>query len=151
MKIKFSDKSKIAIIRIRGKRNIEPKIKKTLELLRLRKPNHCVVMENSCYVRGMLNLVKDYVTFGQIDNNALERLLYKKGKKGAKRLSEILNNDEIVDITKKIMDGAKVSEFATPVFALKPPRKGYKDIKQPYPKGDLGARPDISPLIKRMT
>ncbi len=145
------DKMKIAIIRVRGKRNIEPKIKKTLELLRLRRPNHCIVIEDSCYTKGMLNLVKDYVTFGPINEDALLSLLSKKGKKGAKRLSEILTKEEIKDIAKKIIAGAKVNEFVDSVFTLKPPRKGYRDIKRPYPKGDLGARPDISSLIKRMS
>lgn len=141
---------KIAIVRIRGRRNMEPKIRKTLELLNLRKPNHCVVMDDSPYTKGMLNLVKDYVTFGPISEDALVRVLSKKGRKGSKRLCEISKEAEIKDMAKKIIGGAKVKDFADPVFALKPPRKGYRDIKQPYPRGDLGARPDISPLVKRM-
>lgn len=34
---------------------------------------------------------------------------------------------------------------------LKPPPKGFKNIKKPYPKGDLGYRgKEINELIKRM-
>ncbi len=141
---------KIAIIRIRGRRNMNPKIKKTLELMNLRKPNHCVLMDDSPYTKGMLNLVKDYVTFGPINEDALVHLLYKRGKKGSKRLSEISNEAEIKDMAKKIAEGAKVKEFVDPVFTLKPPSGGRRDIKQPYPAGELGARPDMSTLVKRM-
>lgn len=142
---------KLAIIRIRGIRNIKPKIVKTLELLRLHKPHHCVIMEDSKYTKGMLNVAKDYLAFGPINEEVLSRLILKKGKKGAKRLSQILNPDEIKEVAKKIFAGAKVNEFLDPVFQLKPPKKGYGDIKQSYPKGELGARPDMSALIRRIT
>ncbi|MFA5077264.1 MAG: uL30 family ribosomal protein [Candidatus Micrarchaeia archaeon] len=142
---------KIAIIRVRGRRNMDPKIKMTLELLNLRRPNHCVVVEDTPYFKGMFNLVKDYVTFGPISEQALAHLLYKRGKRGSKRLSETSKEGEIAEIAKKLMaPGAKTKEFADPVFTLRPPSKGYKDIKQHYPRGDLGARPDISALVKRM-
>lgn len=141
---------KLAIIRVRGIRNMDPKIKMTLELLNLRKPNHCVVMEDSPQTKGMLNVVKDYATFGPVSEGALFHLILKRGKKGAKKLREISKEGEIMDAVKKIMAGAKVRDFADPVFTLKPPRKGYKDIKRHYPAGDLGARPDISLLIKKM-
>lgn len=141
---------KIAIVRVRGRRNISPKIKKTLEMLNLHRVNHCVLVEDSPYAKGMLNIVKDYVAFGPISEPALLRLIFKRGKKGAKRLSEAAKPAEIQEIARKLMSGAKVKEFMDPVFALKPPNSGYKDIKQPYPRGDLGARPDMSGLIMRM-
>lgn len=141
---------KIAIIRVRGRRNIDPKIKKTLEMLNLHRTNHCVVMDNSPYVKGMLKIVKDYTTFGPIDEVALARLLSKRGKKGSKRLSELFNEAEVKEIAKKIIGGAKVKDFVDPVFTLKPPSGGYKDIKQHYPRGDLGERPNIAELLKRM-
>jgi len=141
---------KLAIIRVRGRRNMDPKIKMTLEMLNLHRIHHCVVVEDSPYTKGMLNLVKDYTTFGPITEEMLVYLLFKRGKKGAKRLSEISSKEEIAAIAKKLMAGAKVREFADRVFTLKPPSGGYKDIKQHYPRGDLGARPDISALVKRM-
>ncbi len=141
---------KIAIIRVRGRRNMKQKIRKTLELLNLRRPNHCVLMDDSEYVKGMLNVAKDYVTFGPINEGAILHLLSKRAKKGSKRLSEISKKDEITAIAKKIIDGAKAKEFADPVFTLRPPSKGWKNIKLPYPIGDLGARPDMNGLIRRM-
>ena len=33
----------IAVVRVRGIRNLKPKIRKTLQLLKLNKPNHAVI------------------------------------------------------------------------------------------------------------
>ncbi len=141
---------KIAVIRVRGRRNLKPKISKTMELLRLNRVNHCVLVEDSPYMKGMFNLVKDYVTFGKVSEEMVIRLLTKRGKRGAKRLSEIMKPEEIAEAAKKIMAGAKVIEFSDPVFTLRPPSKGRRDIKRPYPVGDLGVRPDINPLLRKM-
>ena len=50
---------KLAVIRVRGRRKIRPNIQKTLELLRLERPNHCVLLDDSVQNLGMLQLVKD--------------------------------------------------------------------------------------------
>lgn len=145
---------KLAIIRVRGIRNIKPKIKKTLELLMLHKPNHCVLFEDSKQLRGMLRIAKDYITFGEVDEDTIFRLLYKRGKRGRYRLSSLLSEEEIREIAKKLANDkdAKVRDFVDPVFTLKPPRKGWKNIKLPYPRGALGFRPleSMKDLIKRM-
>ncbi|MBU0586018.1 uL30 family ribosomal protein [Candidatus Micrarchaeota archaeon] len=141
---------KIAVVRVRGRRSLKPKIKKTLELLRLNRTNHCVLIEDSAQNKGMISLLKDYVTFGTVSEEVVVRLLTKRGKKGSKRLSELMDEKQIKETAKKIMEGAKLKDFVDPVFVLRPPSKGYKDIKRHYPEGDLGARPDISPLLKRM-
>ncbi len=115
---------RMAIIRIRGRHNLKPDTKRTLELLRLERPNHCVVMEPSPQTMGMLNVIKDYVTFGKISEATLAALLAKRGA-GAKEPKGV-------------------------VFRLSPPRKGIKDIKQPWPSGALGARDDMDIFIKKM-
>lgn len=141
---------KIAVVRVRGKHKISPKIKKTLELLKLMKPNHCVIVDNSEQIRGMLEKVKDYVTYGSIDESTLLYLIKKRGRIKGKKITEVKNDEEIKAIVKKILDGGKVRDFMDPVFRLRPPRRGYKNTKLMYPLGDLGPRPDISNLIKRM-
>jgi 50S ribosomal protein uL30 len=142
---------KLAVVRVRGRRSIEPKIKRTLELLRLFRTNHCVIIENSVQTLGMLNVVKDYVAFGPVKEEAIARVLAKKGMKGAKRISALHKEEEIAEFAKKIFGGAKVAEFSEPVFRLRPPSKGYKDIKRHYPRGDLGKRPDMTGLLLRMS
>jgi ribosomal protein L30/L7E len=110
----------IAVVRIRGIRNIKPRVKKTLELMKLEKPNYCVVLNPTPQNMGMINLIKDYVAFGSIKSETHELLKKKRGKEGSK------------------------------AFRLKPPKRGLKNIKLAYPLGDLGKRDDMDQLISRM-
>jgi len=136
---------KLAIIRVRGTRKINPKIKRTLEMLRLNKPNHCVVVNSSPQTIGMIKVVKDYVAYGPIDEKTLTALIKKKGE-----LSDSVKEADIADMAKKIFGGKKTSDFINPVFRLHPPRKGYRDTKRNYPAGDLGKRDDMVSFIKKM-
>ena len=48
---------------------------------------------------------------------------------------------------------AKMNDYKQirPVFRLGPPRKGFKSIRLPYPRGDLGNRKEkINDLLERM-
>ena len=140
-----------AIIRVRGIRKINTKIKMTLEMLNLNKPNHCVVIPETPQYKGMLAVVKDYVTFGKIDENTLFKLIYKKGRKGRKFTRTLMDEKTIKDAAKEIFDGKKkLSEVIDPVFCLHPPRRGYKNIKVHYPLGALGKRENITELINKM-
>lgn len=141
---------KLAVLRIRGRRKLSPKIVKTLELLRLERPNHCVLLEDSPQNKGMLLIVKDYVAYGPVDEETIFRLLNKKGMKGSARLGSVLKEDELKKAAGEIFSGKKTLEYANPVFRLRPPSKGYRDIKKPYPAGDLGRREDMPMLLKRM-
>jgi len=141
---------KIAVVRIRGVRKVAPRIRKTFEFLRLNKPNHCVVVDDTPQNKGMIESVKDFVTYGPVDEATLLRLLKRKGRKGSKLLRTLLKEEEMAAAAKEIFGGKRISEFADPVFRLRPPSKGYKDIKLAYPAGDLGRREDISPLLRRM-
>ena len=69
-----------AVVRVRGSVNVNPKIKETMKLMRLNRVNHCVIVpENDTYT-GMLNIIKDYVTWGEIDSDTTELLLQSSGK-----------------------------------------------------------------------
>ena len=69
-----------AVVRIRGSINIKPDIKKTLQLLSLTRSNHCVLLEENPVNKGMLQIVKDYVTWGEIEKEALSNLIKNRGK-----------------------------------------------------------------------
>jgi len=141
----------IAIVRIRGRRSLDPNIKKTLEVLCLYRTNQCVIMEDTPSLRGMLQLCKDYVAFGPVKEETIAALMQKRGEKGSRMLSEIMEAGDIKEAAKKIMHGEKVENFADRVFRLHPPRKGFDDIKRPVAQGgDLGFRKDMDSLVKRM-
>jgi len=141
---------KLAVLRVRGIRKTNPKIKKTLELLRLEKPNHCVLVEDTPQNLGMLAVAKDYVAYGPVDEDTVYRLLHKRGRKGAQLLRSALKEEELKKVAKEISGGKKTIDYANPVFRLNPPSKGYKNIKSAYPRGDLGKRADMASLLRRM-
>ena len=64
--------SKIAIIRVRGPVNLRQDVKDTLKLLKLFRKNFCVVVEkDNLSLMGMVKKVKDYVTYGDIDDETV--------------------------------------------------------------------------------
>ena len=148
-----------AIIRLRGEVNLRPGIKSTLEMLRMHRVNHCVVVKEDEHFRGMIQKVKDYVAWGKIDDQTLTLLLERRGRLSAnRRLTE--------DFLKENTPYRSFGELATavnsgqtslkdlgikPIFRLHPARKGLKTIKKTAQQGgDLGFRADLADLIKRM-
>ena len=80
---------KIAVIRIRGSFGVRKEIKDTMNLMRLHNKNHCVVINNLPNYIGMLKKIKDYVTWGEIDEKTFRELLLKRGRiTGNKGLTE---------------------------------------------------------------
>lgn len=139
-----------AVVRVRGSVNLRKGIKDTLGMLRLSRINHCILLRKDPAIEGMIRKVKDFVTWGEIDDKTLEKLILKKGRLtgdknlDAKQAKTILSKIKKAGNTKEI-EGLK------PVFRMDPPRKGYEGIKQPYPKGALGYRKEkINELLQRM-
>ncbi len=140
--------SKIAIIRVRGSINLSGKVKDTLNLLRLYRKNYCVVVEDNPSYKGMIKKVKDYVTYGEIDDSTYKELVEKRREEYKGREKDAKGK---IDYKKFILvDGKKLKPF----FRLSPPRKGFgrKGIKVSFKAhGALGYRADkINELIKRM-
>ena len=117
---------KVAVILIRSRINVDVHIRDTLDKLNLTRKFTCSVYDKTPAIMGMLNKVKDYTTFGEINDETL-KLLEQKAKRDKKKPH---------------------------VFHLKPPLKGFerKGIKKPYSIGGaLGYRGEsINDLIKRM-
>jgi large subunit ribosomal protein L30 len=138
-----------AVIRIRGSINMRDDIKDTLAMLRLNRKMHCVLIKENDVMKGMLQKVRNWITWGEVDDNTLRMLIEKRGKKiGEKKLS----SQEIDEAFKKIKENQKTPEEIKPVFRLTPPSKGFKEsVKQHYPAGELGYRgKEINELLKRM-
>jgi len=150
-----------AVIRIRGSVNVKPKIKKTLALLNLTRVNHCVVIPENKVTKGMLQIAKDYVTWGEVTDETISALLEKRGKRtGDAALTEeflqSVSSYKTFDSLAKDLskDSVKLSEIpeVKPVFRLHPPIKGFEGIKRSFTnKGALGYRSqEINTLINRM-
>ncbi|MBW9223010.1 50S ribosomal protein L30 [Methanothermococcus sp. SCGC AD-155-E23] len=150
-----------AVVRVRGTVGVRRDIKDTLKMLRLHKVNHCVIVPETDTFKGMLEKVKDYVTYGEIDKDTLIKLILKRGRlPGDEKVSEEkikeLTGMSLEELAEKIMKGEIQLKNTPlkPVFRLHPPRKGYDKagIKKPFSVGGaLGYRgKEINKLLERM-
>ena len=150
-----------AVLRLRGKGDLRHTVKDTLRLLHLTRQNHCTVVPQDPTYRGMLQLVKDYVTWGEVDPEVLARLLLKRGRQvGDRPIDDAFIKDHskyksIWDLSQALAKGdARLSEVRElrPVLRLPPPRKGFRGIKRGFNGGgDLGYRGKaINDLLGRM-
>jgi large subunit ribosomal protein L30 len=150
-----------AVVRVRGRVGVRKDIADTLKMLRLYKVNHCVIVPETETFKGMLNKVKDYVTYGEIDKDTLVKLILKRGRlPGNKRVNEEtikeLMNMSVDELAEKMVNGEiKLKDTPLkPVFRLHPPKKGFErgGIKKPFTVGGaLGYRGEkINDLILRM-
>ncbi|MCJ7490092.1 MAG: uL30 family ribosomal protein, partial [Thermoplasmata archaeon] len=72
--------SAVAVIRVRGHAKIRHDAVQTMEMMRLHRPNHCVLLPMNTTTKGMLQTAKDYVTWGEVSHETIARLLIKKGE-----------------------------------------------------------------------
>jgi large subunit ribosomal protein L30 len=139
-----------AVIRVRGSVGITREMKDTLMMLRLHRINHCVIVPKNQNYEGMLHKARNFITWGEIDQETLEKLVSKRGRfAGDKKVTDLSYAKELAQL---IISGKKVKDVGIkPVFRLSPPSKGYKSTKALYPRGSLGYRGEkINELIKRM-
>jgi 50S ribosomal protein L30P, archaeal len=150
-----------AVIRVRGQPDVSYDIEYTMGLLGVNKVNHCAIVPENASTKGMLQKVKDYTTYGEINAETLAQLIRVRGRLSGDRMitDEYLaaNSDfkTVDELAKAIIENdyrMKDVEAAKPVFRLHPPVKGYEGNKRSYKNGGaLGYRGEaINDLIARM-
>ncbi len=146
-----------AAIRLRSGIKASREIKDTLMLLNLRYINNCVLLPKNDSIKGMLEKVKDYITYGEIDLETLTLLLEKKLRKiGDKKVTledlKKYNINSFKEFAEMLLSGkVKLKDFKDfkRVFRLRPTK--LKSKKLHFPKGDLGYRGEkINELIRKM-
>lgn len=65
---------KLAAIQIRGRIGAKKNVKETLDLLNLQKKNALVILDDTEENKGMLKKCKDYLTYGEVDEETIEAL-----------------------------------------------------------------------------
>lgn len=151
----------VAVVRVRGHAKIQHEAVETMDMMKLTRVNHCVVLPQNTTTSGMLQVVKDYVTWGELSHETLARLLHQRGEVvGGARLTDSYVKDNskftsILSLAKAIENGeAKISDVKglKPVIRLPPPRQGYGSTRRSYiDKGALGYRgPAIEKLLEKM-
>lgn len=71
----------IAVIRIAGKTGLRKDIDETLYRLKLKKKYLCIVIEGTNEQLGMIKKVKDFVAYGNINEETYKKLIEKRGQK----------------------------------------------------------------------
>lgn len=151
-----------AVIRIRSTIGVKREIEDTLKMLRLNSTNNCVIVPETSDFKGMIEKCRDFITYGEINKETLLSMLKKRlrikntgvKKIDEKILKEVTDFDKFESFADELLAGRiKLNDFEDlqPIFKLTPPSKGFKLVKEHYPKGDLGYRgKEINELIERM-
>lgn len=150
-----------AVIRLRGSSEIDRRVKDTLAMMRLKSANNCVLLPETPDVKGMLQKAKDRITWGEVSKETLAKMLEKRlRRKGddkrvdPKVLKELAGFDSFGSFADAVIEGKiklHKQENLQPTFRLTPPSKGFKSIKEHFPRGDLGYRgKEINELVERM-
>src|SRR4030042_1478420 len=75
---------------VRGVVGTQREIKDTLRMLRLDRINHCVIVPKNPNFQGMLQKARFYITWGEINQETLEKLVAKRGRfAGDKRITDL--------------------------------------------------------------
>jgi len=156
------------VMRIRGINQVSPKVKKVLQLFRLRQINNGVFIKLNKATINMLRICEPYITWGMPNLKSVRELVYKRGfvKINGNR-TPITSNDLIEgslgkfgiicveDLIHEILSVGPnfkyASNFLWP-FKLNTPSGGWrKKVNHFVEGGDFGCREDkINELLKKM-
>ena len=144
-----------AIVRIRGKVRRSAPVTDTLRMLRLTRQNHCVIVPETPAYRGMVQRVKDFITWGEVSPEMIAKLLLKRGGLTDALVKSNSRFKSVWDFAQAVAKGdATVADVKglRPVLRLHPPVGGFEATKRPFnDRGSLGYRgKSINDLIERM-
>lgn len=138
----------IAVIRIKGDVKIKKWVRETFNRMRLRRKYACVILEENKINLGMINHVRNFIAYGKINSEILEKLIMERGK-----LIDKTKKTDLEKVSGEFQKGKKLQDLnVKPFFRLHPPRGGI-DSKLHFgkKKGVLGDnKEEINKLIERM-
>lgn len=144
----------IAAIRIRGRVDVRTKINDTMDMMYLKAVNNCSVHQETPSTMGMMQRAKDYITYGNLNQETFEKMLFKWGRiNGDKKVTPEYLAEQKTTVKDLFEGKKKLTEVGIKQpFRLHPPRGGYKSTRKPVTlKGDLGFRGDkINDLLLKM-
>ena len=148
------------VVRIKGQADVPHWAKTTLTLLKLEKKFRATIIPAKENTLGMLNKVKHYVCWQEVDSALAKELLDKKARgAGYKKISDEdlkkIGFNTIDELASSLAEGKTSMTKLKPMkpwFALAPPRHGFKkSTKRMFgEKGILGANKELSTLVRNM-
>jgi len=156
------------VIRIRGINGVSPKVRKILQLLRLRQIHNGVFVRLTAATMQMIRLVEPYVAYGYPSLKNVRNLIYKRGfvrlngqrkpitdnmmiANKLKKQGVVCVEDIIHEVYTVGPNFKKVNKFLWP-FKLSSPRGGFLDVGRQFTDhGDAGNHEKyINKLIAKM-
>lgn len=145
---------------MKGTINVPHWANTTLDLLHLDKRYRATIIPERDNTKGMLNKIKHYVSWQEIDILTAKELLEKRARKeGYRKLTtediEKLGFKNTDELAQSLADGAIALSKLKPLkpwFALSPPRHGFKrSTKKMYGEGGiLGNHKGLLTQVKMM-
>jgi len=156
------------VIRIRGVNQQHPKVRKALQLFRLRQINNGVFVKLNKATVNMLRICEPQITWGYPNLKSVRELIYKRGFAKVDHRREPITSNDVVentlgkkgiicveDLVHEIFTVGKnfkyASNFLWP-FKLNTPSGGWRKKTNHYVEGgDFGCREDkLNELLRRM-
>ena len=148
------------VVRIKGQADVPHWATTTMTLLKLDKKYRATILPAKDNTLGMLNKVKHYISWIELDTDLAKELLDKKARKsGYQKITpedlKELGFNTVEDLAKTLSDGTATLSKLKPLkpwFALSPPRHGFKrSTKKLYgQKGVLGSNKELGTIVRRM-
>jgi len=156
------------VIRIRGINQVHPKVRKALQLFRLRQINNGVFVKLNKATVNMLRICEPHIAWGYPNLKSVRELIYKRGFAKVDHKRQPLTSNNIIentlgkrglicmeDLVHEIFTVEKnfkyASNFLWP-FKLNTPTGGWRKKTNHYVEGgDFGCREDkVNELLRRM-
>ncbi|XP_044736122.1 60S ribosomal protein L7 [Chrysoperla carnea] len=156
------------VIRIRGINQVAPKVRKVLQLFRLKQINNGVFVKLNKATINMLRICEPYVTWGYPNLKSVRELIYKRGFAKIKGQRIPITSNTIIesklgkagiicteDLVHELFTVGKKFKYASNFlwpFKLNTPTGGWRKKTNHYVEGgDFGNREDkINELLRRM-
>lgn len=148
------------VVRIKGQADVPHWATYTMNLLKLEKKYRATILPAKYNTLGMLNKIKHYISWIELDTALAKELIDKKARKsGYKKIAtediKELGFASIDELAEALSEGKAVLSKLKPLkpwFALAPPRHGFKrSTKRLYgQKGVLGQNQELGTLVRNM-
>ena len=123
-----------AVIRVSGHKKVNHDVEDTMSMLRLGRVNHCVIVQQTDANKGMLQKAKDFITWGEVSEETLAKLIRVRGKlEGDKSIDDVYVGAN--------SDFASIDAFAASVVNDKVKYSDLKDSHAAIPATPATARP----------
>jgi len=120
------------VIRIRGVNQVSPKVKKALQLLRLRQINNGVFVKLNKCTLNMLRLVEPFVAWGYPNLKTIRELVYKRGFAKVNHQRIAISNNEVIEESLGSCGIICVEDLIHEIFTVGPNFKKANNFLWPF-------------------